>query len=154
MPTKNTVCFVIATLCGTVGVVQIHASDALKAVVASYLEIHAQLAADKINGASAPARAIAAKAAEMGKAGEPIAKAAKALADAPDVNAARDAFGALSDAVIAAGNAEGWKDVGEVKLAYCPMVKRSWLQKNEPQIKNPYYGSQMLTCGEFKPIAK
>ena len=71
-----------------------------------------------------------------------------------DLKAARDAFAALSDAVIAAGNAEGWQDVGEVKLAYCPMVKRSWLQKDQAQIRNPYYGSQMLTCGEFKPTAK
>jgi hypothetical protein len=29
------------------------------------------------------------------------------------------------------------------------MVQRSWLQKDE-KISNPYYGSAMLTCGEFK----
>ena len=29
------------------------------------------------------------------------------------------------------------------------MVKRSWLQKDE-KIRNPYYGSTMLECGEFK----
>lgn len=129
----------------------LHASEPLKAVVASYLEIHAQLAADRVDAITAPARAIAAKAAAMGEPGEPIVKAANALAEAPDVKAAREAFGALSDAVIAAGTAEGWKDVQPVKLAYCPMVKRSWLQKDE-QIRNPYYGSQMLTCGEFKPL--
>lgn len=151
---KEAAMIVIATVCGTIGVVHVDASEALKAVVASYLEIHAQLAADKIDRVEAPARAIASKAAEMGAAGEPIAKAANALAGAADVKAARDAFAALSDAVIAAGNAEGWKDVGEVKLAYCQMAKRSWLQKDEAQIRNPYYGSQMLTCGEFKPAAK
>ena len=41
---RNVTMMVIATLCGTVGVIRIDASEALKAVVASYLEIHAQLA--------------------------------------------------------------------------------------------------------------
>lgn len=30
---------------------------------------------------------------------------------------------------------------------YCPMKKAYWLS-NEKAIKNPYYGSAMLTCGE------
>lgn len=30
--------------------------------------------------------------------------------------------------------------------AYCPMKKANWLS-NEKIIKNPYYGSSMLTCG-------
>lgn len=30
---------------------------------------------------------------------------------------------------------------------YCPMVKANWLSK-ESAIKNPYYGSKMLTCGK------
>ena len=47
----------------------------------------------------------------------------------------------LSDAVVAAAKAEGWKDLGDVKLAYCPMVKQSWLQKDE-KIRNPYYGTR------------
>jgi hypothetical protein len=36
-----------------------------------------------------------------------------------------------------------------VKVAYCPMVRKSWLQK-DGTISNPYYGSSMQTCGEFK----
>jgi len=31
--------------------------------------------------------------------------------------------------------------------AYCPMKKAYWLS-NEKAIKNPYYGSSMLTCGQ------
>ena len=48
-----------------------------------------------------------------------------------------------------------WKDsliarLGpDVKLAYCPMADKPWLQKDK-DIKNPYYGSAMLTCGSFK----
>ncbi len=34
-----------------------------------------------------------------------------------------------------------------VYYAYCPMKKAYWLS-SEKAIKNPYYGSSMLTCGE------
>ena len=33
--------------------------------------------------------------------------------------------------------------------AYCPMKKAYWLS-NDKDIKNPYYGSAMLTCGSVK----
>ena len=33
--------------------------------------------------------------------------------------------------------------------AYCPMKKAYWLT-NENTIKNPYFGSAMLTCGSIK----
>ncbi|WP_413668083.1 DUF3347 domain-containing protein [Mucilaginibacter sp. Mucisp86] len=39
---------------------------------------------------------------------------------------------------------------------YCPMKKSYWLSESLA-IKNPYYGNQMLTCGEMKetlPAAK
>jgi hypothetical protein len=32
---------------------------------------------------------------------------------------------------------------------YCPMVKASWLSETK-DIKNPFYGSKMLTCGNVK----
>lgn len=32
---------------------------------------------------------------------------------------------------------------------YCPMAKASWLSETK-DIKNPYYGSKMLTCGTIK----
>jgi hypothetical protein len=35
-----------------------------------------------------------------------------------------------------------------VYVQYCPMKKASWLS-SEKQIRNPYYGSSMLTCGEI-----
>ena len=122
------------------------ASDSVKAIVNSYLEMHAALAADKVEGVKKPAAAIAAEAGRLGAGGAAIAKAAKAVEQASDLKTARDAFGPLSDAVIAAAKAA---NIGDVKVAYCPMAKGSWLQKDD-KIKNPYYGSQMLTCGEFK----
>jgi len=38
-----------------------------------------------------------------------------------------------------------------VYLQYCPMKKASWLSESKA-IKNPYYGSAMLTCGNVKEI--
>lgn len=35
-----------------------------------------------------------------------------------------------------------------VYLDYCPMKKANWLS-SEKDIKNPYYGSSMLTCGNI-----
>jgi hypothetical protein len=35
-----------------------------------------------------------------------------------------------------------------VYYQYCPMKKTYWLSK-EKEIKNPYYGSSMLTCGKI-----
>jgi hypothetical protein len=36
---------------------------------------------------------------------------------------------------------------------YCPMKKAYWLS-SEASIKNPYYGNEMLTCGEVKDTLK
>lgn len=38
---------------------------------------------------------------------------------------------------------------GDLRLAYCPMVDKEWLQTTA-ELRNPFYGSMMLTCGEFR----
>ncbi|HTN45034.1 MAG TPA: DUF3347 domain-containing protein [Flavipsychrobacter sp.] len=40
-----------------------------------------------------------------------------------------------------------------VYYQYCPMKKSYWLSK-EKDIKNPYYGSSMLTCGKVAETKK
>jgi hypothetical protein len=127
----------------------LQASDAMKAIVASYMEIQSALASDKTDGIQPAAKAIGEQASRMGTKGAAIAKAATAVQTAADIKAARMAFGELSDAVIAAANAEGWKDLPDTKVAFCPMANKSWLQK-DAKIRNPYLGSAMLTCGEIK----
>jgi hypothetical protein len=125
-------------------------TDALKGVVTSYLEIQSNLATDRFDGIKPPARTLAAQAKTLRQGGAPIAKAAAALEQAADLNAARLAFGDLSDAVIARLGAEDAKEVrGSLRLAYCPMVRKSWMQREE-QLRNPYFGKSMLTCGEFR----
>jgi hypothetical protein len=36
---------------------------------------------------------------------------------------------------------------------YCPMKNAYWLS-SEASIKNPYYGNEMLSCGEVKDTLK
>jgi hypothetical protein len=144
---NKVVCAVAAVLLLSGG--GLEASEALKAIVPSYMEIHSRLFRDSTDGIKQAAAAIEEQASRMGASGAAIARAAKAMQAAADLPSARAAFGPLSDAVIAAGNAEGWKDMPDVKEAYCPMIKKSWLQK-DAGIRNPYYGPAMSTCGEFK----
>ena len=73
-----------------------------------------------------------------------LREAATALADASDLDVARDAFYDLSKALVR------WRKAAVVEVpavAYCPMAKRSWLQP-EGDLGNPYYGQSMLTCGD------
>ena len=41
----------------------------------------------------------------------------------------------------------------EAYLHYCPMKKASWLSESK-DVKNPYYGKKMLTCGSVKATLK
>ena len=143
---KKKMLVVLVAMLVTASAAAVRASEPLKNVVSSYLEIHALLAADKIDGVPGAAGRIATAAAELPSNGTAIASAAKSVQEAKDVKSARDRFSALSDAVISAAKAEGWKDLSDVNLGYCPMLKRSWLQKGK-DVRNPY---GMLTCGVIK----
>lgn len=75
-----------------------------------------------------------------------VAAKADALAKAPDLTAARNAFAALSDETIKVRTA----DKGDRPIvAYCSMEKKSWLQPNG-EISNPYVGAGMRKCGDVK----
>lgn len=139
---KPIVGIVVLTL---LGVAPRAASDPLESIAEPYLKIHAALAADKTDGVGAEALKIAERAAQI-DGGAAIAVAAKKLAAATDLKGTRGAFGELSAAMIERVNG---KPEGELKVAYCPMVGKSWLQKGK-EILNPYYGTGMLGCGEFK----
>ena len=115
-------------------------------LAAPYLHIQVALANDSTDGVAEAARTIAAEALEMGEKAAAIGAAARAVADATDLQSARDAFGPLSDALIAYGKEVGF---GELRVAYCPMVDKEWVQATS-EIRNPFYGSMMLTCGEFR----
>jgi hypothetical protein len=123
------------------------ASDFAKGVVDPYLRIQSSLAADSSDDVGKHAAAIAATAGRLGPEAVPIVRAAKELQGAGTLATSRDAFGKLSDAVIGYAKASG-TTLG-LRLTYCPMEKRHWLQR-DGAIANPYAGSKMLKCGEFK----
>lgn len=107
-------------------------SEADVAFLAGYENVRAALAGDNFEAAQ--------KAAEGLDGAEGIA-AAKSIAEA------RQAFKALS--VKAIGMAKGHKGFF---VAHCPMVKGGggdWLATKKA-IENPYYGSQMYSCGTIK----
>ena len=91
------------------------------------------------SGLQPQAQAIAAAATALGKDAEKIVAGAKKLGEAKDIAAARTAFGDVSQAL--ADYAQKTKSGfgPDVKLAYCPMADKPWLQKDK-DIKNPYYG--------------
>jgi hypothetical protein len=125
------------------------AADLPSALVDPYLQVQTALAGDQVAGVPSAANAIAAAAAALGKDAEKIVAGARKLAGAKGIEAARTAFGELSVALgdYATKTKSGFG--AGVRLAYCPMADKPWLQKDK-EIRNPYYGSSMLTCGSFK----
>lgn len=81
-----------------------------------------------------------------------LLKAAEKLSKASGIEKQRAVFNDVSIAM--------WKLVKvsdkvnqSVYYQYCPMKKAYWLSK-EKDIKNPYYGSSMLTCGKVAETKK
>lgn len=81
-------------------------------------------------------------------------EAASKLANQPDLTEQRKLFSTLSDEM--AGLVKGGKlSTGMLYLEYCPMANGNagayWLS-NEKEIKNPYFGDAMMTCGSVKEM--
>lgn len=83
------------------------------------------------------------------------AEAAK-LASASDLDGRRTAFAALSNEIAILVKAHKLS-TGEVYLEYCPMANGNsgayWLS-NQKEIRNPYFGDKMMTCGSVKETIK
>ena len=121
------------------------------AMAEHYEAIWKALAGDGTDGVADHAAAIA----ELAETGDHPADAAEAvaeigehaerLAEAGDLDAAREAFGELTKPLVRYRKAVGAE---RLEVAYCPMKKKAWLQP-DGDIENPYYGSEMLACGDF-----
>lgn len=74
-----------------------------------------------------------------------LRKDASLKADAKDIETQRRTFSNLSNNMSALADHFKLSDKA-VYLQYCPMAKAYWLS-NEEVIRNPYYGSSMLSCG-------
>ena len=117
-----------------------------------YLHVKDALVASKIDEAKKGA-------AELQKALKEISastasKAASKIAASSDLNEQRKVFSTLSNemATLVKG---GKLSTGMLYLEYCPMANGNsgayWLS-NEKQIKNPYFGDRMMTCGSVKEM--
>src|SRR4029450_1750970 len=120
-----------------------------RAVVDPYLKIGTALASDRMEGVTANAGEIATAASTLGAPAFKIDTAAAQLTGAADLEDARAKFGVLSDAIDAYMTPQHLTSPAGVRVAFCPMVLKPWLQ-NDGDLRNPYYGSQMLTCGSFR----
>ena len=122
----------------------------VKSVLDHYLMIQAALAKDSIKGVDENAGAIAksVRGDEMKMLSPDVATQAETLAKTTDLETARAAFKPLSNSLIKY-LADHKAGAGTYHEAFCPMAGASWLQM-EKNIKNPYMGSTMSSCGEFK----
>jgi hypothetical protein len=73
---------------------------------------------------------------------------ARHISESNDIAHQREHFATLSDNMFNAIKALKVNSA-PVYRTYCPMKKMYWLSEYAA-IKNPYYGNQMLTCGEVK----
>ena len=75
-----------------------------------------------------------------------LLKDATPISESKDIKTQREHFANLSNNM--ATLAKAMKLTNQpIYQAYCPMKKANWLS-SEKEIKNPYYGSAMLTCGK------
>ncbi len=125
------------------------AADVPASMVNPAIAIQTSLAHDSMDGVQANAATIADEAAKIGKPAAKIAGAARDLQKQTKIADARVAFGTLSEALVAFLDGQKLSPGDGVKVAFCPMVLKPWLQK-EGAINNPYFGSQMLGCGSFR----
>ena len=124
-------------------------SEMSRAVIDPYLKIQAALADDRMDGVKANAGDLATAATALGAPAMKIDTTAVQLAAATEIEDARDRFGALSVAIDTYMTGLKLKAPEGVKVAFCPMVQKPWLQA-DAAINNPYYGKSMQTCGSFR----
>ena len=125
-------------------------TEPAKSVLTHYLVIQTSLAKDSAKGLGPEAAAIskAVREDEAKTLPPEVAKQADALGAAKDLKEARAAFKPLS-ATLIKYLADHKAPKGTYYEAYCPMAKASWLQAGK-KITNPYFGQDMLSCGEIK----
>ncbi|KQR68395.1 hypothetical protein ASF92_15860 [Pedobacter sp. Leaf176] len=74
------------------------------------------------------------------------------LAKSKDLKSEREHFAGLSTSMITLAKTSKLS-AEPVYQMYCPMKKSNWLS-SEKAVKNPYYGSAMLTCGNVVETIK
>ncbi len=81
-----------------------------------------------------------------------LLKDAGHISESKDIKHQREHFASFSTNMFALAKSVKLT-TDPVYYAYCPMKKAHWLS-SEPAIKNPYFGSAMLTCGKVEETLK
>ncbi len=105
----------------------------------TYLEMQKALAQDNFKTALSAHKTICEK--ELGHYKDDYKDCNKKF---KDIDELRTSFKSLSTVFIKHGKKEEMK---KLMVAECPMAEAKWIQANG-EIRNPYYGKSMLTCGE------
>jgi hypothetical protein len=125
--------------------------DKVNALHEHYVHLTTALTNGDAGEAKIAANAIEAGAKETPGA-EKVAGAAAKLAAENDIEKQRTIYAGLSDDFIALVKKAGVTG-GELYVDFCPMALNDkgayWLSKNK-DIRNPYFGNKMMTCGEVK----
>jgi hypothetical protein len=126
-------------------------SEMSRAILDPYLKIESALVDNNIDGLRANAGDIATAATALGAPAMKIDTAALQLAAADNLVAARERFATLSEAIDTYMTGLHLKAPQGVKVAFCPMLRKPWLQQ-ATALANPYYGAgdPMATCGDFR----
>ncbi len=125
-----------------------------RSIIDPYLKIQAALSDDSTGEIHANAGSIVTAATALGAPAMKIDTAALQLAAAaeaapPDIQAVREKFGALSEAIDTYMTGLHLVPPEGVKVAFCPMALKPWMQEGST-LANPYYGKGMPTCGSFR----
>lgn len=132
------------------------AIDALRPLLVAYDKAHAALTGDTLDGVADSGRAMA-EASRAARAHIKDQTLAALLVDVEnkgrklgdgDIEAVRLTYGDLSKSLL--GLVSAIAPLREGRFVFeCPMAKgyQKWLQR-EPNLRNPYFGSSMLTCGD------
>ena len=124
-------------------------SEMPRSIVDPYLKIQLALADDSLDGVKANAGNVATAASALGAPAMKIDTTAMQLASATALEDARVKFGALSEAIDTYATGLKLKMPEGVRVAFCPMAQKPWMQEGSA-INNPYYGKSMQTCGSFR----
>ena len=125
--------------------------DKLNAVYQHYVHLTNALVKGDVAEAKVAANAIELGSKELSN-GASLATIVAKIGSAADIDVQRIAFAELSTNFIERVKASGLSS-GELYVDYCPMALNdkgaSWLS-SQKEIKNPYFGENMLTCGDVK----
>ena len=160
MGIKTRITTALAACTLLLGVSATHAAEfdtTMETIVTEYIEIQEALAADSTEGVQSATHAIRDSATQLhpGQAAgehaehyksipQDLLAACEKLAAAQDIGSLREAFKELSKPV------SMWVTMAKpenTSVMYCPMAKAGWVQRGS-KVANPYFGSEMLSCGE------